>query len=204
MDFKALYVLIAYYVNNSPLSGSVCDTIQGSHWITPDVFTAVSLQKKRNWITMCEGSVRRCPPLITQTIGCGNWIMESIASTYQEVSHSKRGPLLIQSHPSVQRSMILLIFTNVFVAVIDFFPACVVSHKENSLRSEPEFHFLSTLYETAALCSICRVAAELLCLGPCSRVERLCCTCLSSAHSGTNDKHLDSAYGEMTAGEEHG
>lgn len=115
---------------------------------------------------MCEGSVRRCPQLITRTIGCGNWIMEPIASTYREVSHSKRGPLLIQTHPSVQRSMILLIFTNVFVAVIDFFfPACVVSHKKNPLRSEPEFHFLLTLYGTAALCSICGVAAELLCLG---------------------------------------
>lgn len=126
--------------------------------------------------------------------------MEPIASTYREVSHSKWGPLLIQTHPSVQRSMILLILTNVFVALIDFFPACVVSHKENSLRSEPEFHFLLTLYETAALCSICRVAAELLCLGAAQPWG----TCLSSARSGTNDKHLDSAYGEMTAGEERG
>lgn len=70
--------------------------------------------------------------------------MEPIAPTYREVSHSERGPLLIRTHPSVRRSMILLIFTNVFVALIDFslfFPACVVSRSENSLPSEPGFHF---------------------------------------------------------------
>lgn len=70
--------------------------------------------------------------------------------------------------------MVLLIFTNVFVAVIDFFFFRVVFHKENSLCAEPEFHFLSALYEPAALCSICRAAAEpLFLVGACSHVERL-------------------------------
>lgn len=131
--------------------------------------------------------------------------MEPIASTYREVSHSKRGPLLIQTHPSVQRSMILLIFTNVFVAVIDFFflPALYPAKRIHS-DLNPSFIFSSHCRKRRRSAPFAALPQSSCVWGPCSRVERLCCTCLSLARSGTNDKHLDSAYGAMTAGEERG
>lgn len=132
---------------------------------------------------MCKDSVHRCPPLVTRRIDCANWIMEPIASTYRGYLISSGAPLLIQSHPPVQCSVALLIFTNVFVTVIDFFFSFRVAfHKENSLHTKPEFHFLSALYEPAALCSICRAAAELFFLGGWGRVGvQPCGTSLQNA-----------------------
>lgn len=87
--------------------------------------------------------------------------MEAIASTDGRYLISSVAPLLIQSHPPVQCSMILLIFTNVFVAVIDFrFFSVLYSTKRIRSSPKPEFHFLSALYEPAALCSICRVLLQ--------------------------------------------
>lgn len=155
---------------------------------------------------MCKDNVHRCPPLVTRTIDCANWIMEPIALTYRRYLISSGAPLLIQSHPPVQCSMILLVFTNVFVAVIDFFFFfLVVFHEENSLRVHPSFIFsLHCMNRQRSAPFVVLLQSSYFWRGvqPCGTsplAER--CTCLSSPRSRPNDKHLNSAYGEMTAGE---
>lgn len=89
--------------------------------------------------------------------------MEAIASTDGRYLISSVAPLLIQSHPPVQCSMILLIFTNVFVAVIDFRFFRVVFHKENSLLAETRVSFSLCIVRTGgALLHLSCAAAELL------------------------------------------
>lgn len=157
-----------------------------------------------NWITVCKDSVHRCPPLVTRTIDCANWIMEPIASTYRRYLISSGAPLLIQSHPSVQCSMILLVFTNVFVAVIDFF-FLLYSMKRIRSASNPSFIFsLHCMNRRRSAPFVVLPQSSYFWRGvqPCGTsplAER--CTCLSSPRSRPNDKHLNSAYGGMTAGE---
>lgn len=127
---------------------------------------------------MRKDSVHRCPPLVTRTIDCANWIMEPIASTYQDVSHFKWGPLLIQSHPSVQCSMILLIFTNAFVAVIDFFfsfflSLVLYSTKRIHFQLNPSFIFPSYCMKRRRSAPFVLLPQSSYFWGPCSHVERL-------------------------------
>lgn len=167
------------------------------------------LKVTTNWIAVCKDSVHRCPSLVTRTIDCANWIMEPTASTYRRYLISSGAPLLIQSHPPVQCSMSLLILTNVFVAAIYLFIYFVL-YSTKRIRSAPNPSFIFSLH-----CSNRRRSAPFVVLPqssyfgvgvggmqPCGTsplAER--CTCLSSPRSGPNDKHLDSAYGGMTAGE---
>lgn len=115
-----------------------------------------------NWITMCRDSVHRCPPLVTPTIDCANWIIEPIVSTYQRYLISSGASLLIQSHPLVQCSMVFLIFTNAFVAVIDFFFffACCIPQREFAPRQTRVSFSLRIVWTGGALLhlSCCRRA----------------------------------------------
>lgn len=127
-----------------------------------------------NWITVCKDSVHRCPPLVTRTIDCANWIMEPIAATYRRYLISSGAPLLIQSHPSVQCSMILLVFTNVFVAVIDFFFfSCCIPWREFALRPTRVSFSLCIVWTGGALLHLSCCRRALIFGGACSHVERL-------------------------------
>lgn len=89
--------------------------------------------------------------------------MEAIASTDGRYLISSVAPLLIQSHLPVQCSMILLIFTNVFVAVIDFRFFRVAFHKENSFLAETRVSFSLSIVRTGGtLLHLSCAAAELL------------------------------------------